>query len=419
MSARSSPFVWADIIGKTAMNTRQKLISGMFVLGLGFGCAGQQGDDKAKTSDPVVVRQKVGNISAVDLTICFPKAPTLPEKINATALTGLLVSSRPLVMECLVDPKNRGPADDTSFTLESTLGGGKLTHKFSATNLTAAGEQCIGAAVDRFVASAPDWAARASAVQAPVTAKAPFQHSAASMPAVKFGTSEASDAAGTIRLAQATFCDCLTAWKEAEPVPLKASIKLKKGTGATVTFDASTDATATQIAACLQPKVSALPLKTTSDELTAPYTFAFANSTGFGLFTNATPDMAFMQYDSVRNQYFGAMVVADGGRSAAADVYETFANQYRKDPKSVTILQLQTSCEAMLVAQDAYIAALEKQLGVEEKGLSMLTELAAKDSSWAPVKDGTVEHVARTKKDIASAKDARTADGAMCAKLKI
>ena len=73
----------------------------------------------------------------------------------------------------------------------------------------------------------------------------------------------------------------------------------------------------------------------------------------------------------------------------------------------------------MLVAQDAYIAALEKQLGVEEKGLSMLTELAAKDSSWAPVKDGTVEHVTRTKKDIVSAKDARTADGAMCAKLKI
>lgn len=401
------------------MNTQQKVITGLLAIGLGFGCAGQQQQQDAKAPEPKVTQVKVGNISPVDLAVCFPKAPALPEKINSVVLTGLLVSSRPLVMECLVDPKNRGSADDTNVTLESTLSGGKLTHKISGTNLTPAGEQCIGAAVDRLVASAPDWAAKAGAVQGSVTAKAPFQHSAASMPAVKMGTSEASDAAGTIRLAQSTFCDCYAGWKDSEPGELKASVKITKSAAPTVTFDASTDATATQVAACLQPKVSALPLKTTSDEVTAPYTFFFANSSGTGMFTNAKPAMAFMQYDSVRNQYFGAMMVADGGRAAAAEVFDGQVSQYKKDPKSVTIAQLQKSCDAMLGEQDAYIAALEKQLAIEEKGVTMLTEFAAKDPIWAPIKDGTVEHAARSKKDIENAKEARAADAANCAKLKI
>lgn len=401
------------------MNNQQKIISGLLTLGLGFGCGGQQQQGDGKTPDPVVTRQKVGNISAVDLAVCFPKTPALPEKINISVLTGLLVASRPLVMECLVDPKNRGPADATEFTLESTLSGGKLTHKLTGTNSTADGEKCIGAAIDRFVASASDWTAKAGATTATITAKVPFQHSTVSMPSVKMGISEASDVAGTIRLAQGSFCDCYAAWKDAEPSLLKAGIKLKKGAAPTVTFDASTDATATQVAVCLQPKVSALPFKTTSDELTAPYTFAFANSTGAGLYANATPDMAFMQYDSARNQMFGASLVADGGRVVAAEAYGALGQQYKKDTKSVTILQLQQSCDGLLKAHDAYIGALEKQLALEEKAVTMLTDFTAKEAEWKPVKEGTVEHAARSKKDIDAAKAVRVEDAATCAKLKI
>jgi hypothetical protein len=239
------------------------------------------------------------------------------------------------------------------------------------------------------------------------------------MPSVKWGVSEASDAAGTIRVAQGSFCDCYAPWKDAEPTTLKVGLKLKKGAAATVTFDASTDATATQVAACLQPKVTALPLKTTSDELTAPYVFAFANSTGADMYANATPDMAFMQYDAVRNQAFGASLIADGGRLVAAEAYGALGQQYKKDTKSVTILQLQQSCDGLLKAHDTYIAALEKQLRLEEKAVTMLTDFAAKEAEWTPVKEGTVEHAARSKKDIEAAKAVRVEDAATCAKLKI
>jgi hypothetical protein len=415
--ARFRPFVLGPLLGKTAMNNQQKIFSGLLALGFGFGCAGQNGD--AKNPDPVVTKQKVGNISALDLAVCFPKAPALPDKINGPVLSGLLVASRPLVMECLVDPKNRGPAEASEFTLESSLSGGKLTHKFTGTNVTPDGEKCIGAAVDRFVATAADWSAKAAATTAPVTAKVPFQHSADKMPSVKMGTSEASDVAGTIRLAQGSFCDCYSAWKDAEPGVLKAGIKLKKGAATTVTFDASTDAAATQVAACLQPKVSALPFKSTSDELTAPYTFAFANSMGTGMYTNATPDMAFMQYDAMHNQSFGAVFVAAGGRQIAIEAYGALVEKYKKDTKSVTIAQLQTSCDGMLKGHDAYIAAFENQLSLEEKGIKILTDFAAKDASWTPVKDRAAEDAALSKKDVDKAKAERAEDAAICAKLKI
>lgn len=399
------------------MNNQQKIITGLLTLGLGFGCGGQQTGD-AKNPDPVVTRQKVGNISAVDLAVCFPKTPALPDKINTSVLTGLLVASRPLVMECLVDPKNRGAAEATDFTIESTLSGGKLTHNVTGANLTPDGIKCIGAAVDRFVASASDWTAKAGATTGTVTAKVPLQHSADKMPSVKMGTSEASDVAGTIRLAQGGFCDCYAAWKDAEPGVLKAGVKLKKGAASTVTFDASTDATATQVAACLQPKVSALPFKTSSDELTAPYTFAFANSTGAGMYANATPDMAFMQYDSLHNQAFGAVFVAAGGRQIGIEAYGALVQQYKKDAKSVTIPQLQASCDGMLKGHDAYIAAFEQQLALEEKGIKILTDFAAKDASWTPVKDRAVEDAGLSKKDVDKAKAERAEDGAICAKLK-
>ncbi len=402
------------------MNNQQKIITGLLALGLGLGCGGQtETKGEAKAPEPTVTRQKIGNISAVDLAVCFPKAPALPAKINTSVLTGLLVAARPAVMECLVDPKNRGPEDGTEFTIETTLTGGKLTHKVTGTNTTPDGEKCIAAGVDKFVATAPDWAAKAAATPGTVTAKAPFQHSAANMPSVKMGMSEGSDATGLIRIAEISFCDCYEPWKEAEPAVLKASVKLKKAGGNSIAFDAQTDPAATQVATCLQPKVSALPMKTTSDELTVPFTFSFANSSGTGMYAKADPPMAFMQYEAVRTQYFGASLVADGGRVVAAEAYGALGQQYKKDTKSVTIKQLQDSCGALLTAHDVYIAALEKQLALEEKAITMLTEFAGKDAGWAPVKEGTEKHAAQSKKDIESAKAVRAEDSATCDKLKI
>jgi hypothetical protein len=320
------------------------------------------------------------------------------------------------VMECFVDPKNRGPADETPVTVKSTLSGGKLAHAVTGQNLTPGGEACIRSAIDRYVATAPDWAAKSAAAN--VTAEAQYKHIAGAMATVKMGVSEASDVAGTIRLAQATFCDCYAPFKDAEPGTIKATVKLKSSGAPAITLEPAQDAATQQVSACLQPKVSALPLKTTASELTAPYTFMFLSSARDGMFANASPELAFAQYELVRNQRLAASVIAIGTRTTAAEAYDATVQQYKKKPESVTVEQLKGGCDALVKADDGYIAALDKQLELESKAAVMLTDFAAKDAEWAPVKDATAANVDQTKKDIENAKKSKEADLAACPKIK-
>jgi len=398
------------------MNHLRKALP-LLALGLGLGCGGasQTGPAEGATG-PVSTQQRVVNINPVDLGVCFQQAPALPEKINAEVLTGVLVAARPFVMECLVDPKSRGPADETSLALKTTLSGGKLAHAITGQNVTPAGEQCIKAAVDRFAATAPDWEKKAQAATS-VNAEVQYKHIASVMPSVKMGVSEASDVAGAIRLAQGSFCDCYAPWKDADPVLLKAQVKLTQTGAPAVTMEPSQNPAGSQVAACLQPKVAALPLKTTATELTAPYTFMFLNSAR-GLFDNAEPPIAFAQYELVRNQHLAAGVIAMGARTQAAEAYDALVNKYKKDPASVSLDQLKNGCGALTQADDAYITSLQKQLEVEQRALAMFTDLAAKDAAWAPVKDGTQSNVDETKKDIENGKKFKESDLQACPKVK-
>ncbi|MDI3289742.1 hypothetical protein [Polyangium sp. 15x6] len=390
----------------------------LLALGLGLGCGGaSQTGQGAGPTGPVSTQQRIVNINPVDLGVCFQQAPALPEKINSEVLTGLLVAARPFVMECLVDPKNRGPADETDLALKTTLSGGKLAHAITGQNITPAGEQCIKAAVDKFTATAPDWEKKAGAASN-VTAEVQYKHIASVMPSVKMGVGEGSDVAGTIRLAQGSFCDCYAPWKSADPVVLTAQVKLTQAGAPAVTIKPPTDPNGTQVATCLQPKVAALPLKTTSTELTVPYTFMFLSSAKDGLFQGAPPPIAFAQYELARNQRLAAGVIAMGARTQAAEAYDALVNKYKKDTASVTVEQLKNGCAALTQADDAYLAALQKQLELEQSAVAMFTDFAGKDAAWVPVKDATQGNVDVTKKDIENGKKFKEADLAACPKVK-
>lgn len=393
-------------------------IAPLFVLGLGLGCAGaaQEGAGNAQ-GGPTSTQQRITNINAVDLGVCFPKAPAIGDKVNDDVLTGLLVAARPVVMECLVDPKNRGPADETSLSVKSTLAGGKLAHVIAGQNTTPAGEACIRGAIDKYVATIPDWEKKAAA-SGNAKAEVQYKHIAGAMPTVKMGVSEGSDVAGTIRLAESTFCDCYGNFKEAEPATLKATVKTTKAGAPVVTIEPAQDPKANEVAACLSPKVAALPFKTTSDELTTPFSFMFLNSSYDGMFANATPELNFAQYELVRNQKLAATAVGMGSRTVAAMAYDGLVQQYQKDPKTVTPAQLIDSCAALVKTDDDYIAMLEGQLALEQKALEMLTSLAAKDANWTAVKDGTAANVEQTKKDIEAGKKYKAADQGACPKMK-
>lgn len=390
-------------------------IAPLCLLALGLGCGGAA--ENAGAQGPTTSAQRIVNINPIDLSLCFPKAPTIAAKVNDDVLTGILIAARPVVMECFVDPKNRGGAEETLVTLTTTLSSGKLVHVIAGQNTTPAGEACIRSGIDKFVASIADWEKTA---QASGTAKAEvkYQHTAGVMPTVRTGVSEASDIAGAIRLAQPTYCDCYAGWKESAPAVLKASVKLKGKEAPVVTIEPSTEPGAAEVAACLQPKVASLPLKTTALELTAPYTFMFLNSSYEGMFPNAAPELSFAQYELARNQRIAAAVIAQGSRTIAALAYTAMVEQYRKNPDSVTPAQLVEGCNTLVKTDDDSIATLEKQLTLEQDALKLLTDLAAKDASWAGAKDGTAQNIETTKKDLDGMKKAKTEDQAACPKVK-
>src|SRR5512143_2611806 len=71
-------------------------------------CAGpQKQETAAKQAAPVQERLRITNQPAFDVATCHPRQLTLPQPPNQAAIIGALVSARPQVMECLVDPKNR------------------------------------------------------------------------------------------------------------------------------------------------------------------------------------------------------------------------------------------------------------------------------------------------------------------------
>jgi hypothetical protein len=365
---------------------------------------------------------KIVNISQSDLGVCFPKPPATAELITTEAMTGLLVAARPQVLECLVDPTRRGPERDTRITVKSTLGASGVEHAISGQNLTPAGEQCVREALSRYFAAVPTVKSSASAGAAPVTAEAQFQHVAGVLPTVKLGQNEGSDVAGTIRLQQSTWCDCYADWKDAPPRTLKAKLKLKKGAAAgpvapaDITFDPTNEPVADKVAACLKDKVKALKFNVTSDEVTIPYTFLFLHSSHDGPIADAPPEIRFAQLEALRGQRAASAVVAVGARTVAAVNYDALVKKYKAKPEHSLVDELKTKCAALLKTDDAWIAAIERQLDMDQQTLALIVELKANDPQWAKAEAAIQSNVDATKKDLDAAKKTRTDDAGICPK---
>lgn len=392
------------------------------VFALALASCGPAQQEEAKDpaqATPVTEQLRITNINQSDLAVCFPKAPAVPEKITAETLTGLLVAARPQIMECLADPKRRGPEKETRAVIKTTLGASGIEYAVSGQNLTAEGESCLKSALTRYFATVPQLAAPRPAGAAPITAEVPVQHIAGVSPAVTLGINEGSDITGTVRLMQSTWCDCYADWKDAAPRPLKAKIKVAKGASSApsdVSFEPTNDPAADKVAACLKDKVKALRFKVSTDEVTVPYTFLFLNSAHDGGVPNAPPEIQFAQLDALRGQRAAAAVIAVGARSAAAGTYDDLVKQYKAKPASVNVDDLKARCADLLKADEGWAASIEKQLEIDQQTVTLVTELASKDEGWSKAKAASQANLDATKKDLELAKKTRSDDAGICPK---
>ncbi|MBN1210836.1 MAG: hypothetical protein JXB05_38665 [Myxococcaceae bacterium] len=375
-------------------------------------CAGQKAAGPAQAAS-VQERMRITNQPVFDVALCHPRELTLPQPPNQAVLVGALITARPQVMECLVDPKNRGPEATTKVSVKTNVTDQAATHTITGENLTPEGQKCAQAAVDKAVPlqTLPQGAP-------PVTAEAQFIHELNNSPSVTFGINEGSDFSGTVRLAQPQWCDCYAPFSTQAPPVLTAKLKLMKAspTPADITFEPSGSTEGDQLAACLKQKIAALPVTLKSDELTFPHRFVHFHAQATEPAASLPPELRFYQLELVRGQRAADAAIAFGARANAAEAYDAIVAKYQKTQDWKLIPELREKCAALVKAADGWLAAIEAQQGVDEATLTLVKSLKAKDEAWAEVETASQTTLATTQKELETAKQRRQQDEAACPK---
>ncbi|HME90015.1 MAG TPA: hypothetical protein VKE49_01220 [Myxococcaceae bacterium] len=379
------------------------------------GCAGQ-----TSQTQPSVDTQKVVNLSYFDLANCSPRSVKIHPPVTEAALVGFVVAARPQVLECLVDPKSRGPANDTRAFVDATVDEGRTSFKVTGENLTADGAACIQSALERWTAANPVMSGKGESPVpkgTTVSKRTEFQHAVNVSPAVTWGRNEASDAAGKIRIATKDWCDCFAPWKNKVPKTTRAKLKLTSDKpAAEVTFDPAVDANTEAVTSCLKGKIDGLALKAQSRELTFTYPFAFVHSGIDEIAADAPPELKFVQLEALRGQRAAETAIAIGNRGGAADAYDKLVTKYQAKKDYALVRPMKESCAALLKADDAWIQTLERQMNTEQTTGTLIAELKAQNPQWTEADAAAQRQIQQTRVDLDAARTSRTKDAGSCPK---
>lgn len=372
---------------------------------LAVGCADQKSAIQAATG-----ARRIAVASFFDLANCSPRSFRLTPPIHRAALAGYILAARPQILECLVDPENRGPNGHTQVLIKTSAGDRGTEEQIRGENLTSAGEACIRSALDRWTA--------ASALSSPgetVVVETEFRHSVEVDSAVDRGLlDEASQAAAKIRLAEGAWCDCFAPWAHKAPRTLRCRVKLTPNAPPVATFDMATDVAAESVTTCLKQRVQALPLRS-SDEMLLPYSFRFLHSGLDEVAPEAPPEQAFLQLEAVRNQRAADAALALGARSQAAEAYDRLVVSYQAKPEFTLVGPMKESCAGLLLADDGWIRALERELNAERSTAALISNLKAQEPKIQVADDRSIQEQLRaTRSDLETARKTRASDGAAC-----
>lgn len=365
-----------------------------------LGTTGGASEGAEATPEKMVVT----NVLPFDIAVCSVR-PLLLANPTEELIQGALLSVGPAFQECFIDAK---AVDGTALDAKVRVTvGAEVSVEVTGTGVSPAGKECLVAAAKRLPFKPLEAGAK------PVIAEVPAQAGGKS---VVFGINPASDVAGTIRLAQPSFCACY-AELAAKPAPvLAASITLSKEKPVDVAMAPNELPT---VAACLTERLKALSLPVA--ELQLPYQFLLKNSYAEGPSPDAVPALKFQQLDGLRAQRTADVLVAVGQRMQVARAYDAVVAKYKsmKPEKSWTLIgELKTKCAAVVSADDTWIASLKGLVGVYQSSLAVAQSEKAKDPAWAPVEDALNQQMAGTNQELARVEGQKKADEGACPKSK-
>jgi hypothetical protein len=413
--------------------TRTRTLLALFPALAAAACGPEQPGPAAPAASaaPVAKQEVVKNLGYLDISTLFPAPPVVPGHATQQALLGVELAARPMVLECLVDPKNRGADKKTHVVVDAALTDAGVDHQVTGENLTPAGTACIQAALAAWTGAVPTLSAKnAPPGGAPVKSHIEFEHQLGSTPAVEMGINDVSDVAGAIRLGLPHWADCFGDWKGAAPRTLKATVKVvhpaadagavTSVTPAEVTFDPSSDAAAGKAAACLADKIKALQVKVPQGQsISLPYTFHFVHSGIAEALPDAPPDVQLVQIDLQRARRTADVLIAEGDRTLAAVVYDDVVKRYKAKTKPApSVADLKARCQELLATDDKLIAAAGKRVASEDAAHTFTAAQKAQDATWTEAEAKAAQSLAGAQKDAQTYASNRAADEAACPKVK-
>ena len=413
-------------------------VTGLVVLGL--ACAGGQSAGAAAANP--AERQRVQNFVPFNVANCFPSKLDLGKTANEYTLQAAFRGARPAINECLTDGKNvQNPNAPAKGKATITIDG-------SGTTITVAGEgfqPTATACIEKAIRAQLEGVSAPANAKQPLTLDGPIDREPSGM--VRMGLNESSDVQGAIRLGIPQWCSCFESIRTQVPPELAGAVtltrsdvtqysdRLKAPDGGQVISKGVTsalqpaDPSGADLAACVNQKVEALPLKSTSEQLSVPAQVLLVNSHGGTTMPPSTaPQMQFAQLDAVREQREAEAFAALARRQNVANAYDGQVQAYQaaassKDSKKrkaagAMVKDLKGGCAALVKADDEYTKALENESAVEQQAVALAQSLKAKDPSWADAETASAAAVADTQKQIDASKQLRAANEKACPKEK-
>lgn len=365
-------------------------------------CATTQGtkETAAKKGEPVMEKMVIINVIPFDVASCGPRTLDLTP-LTTEAVLGALLSMGPAFQECFVDAKSVEGAVDAK--LKATVGT-EATYEITGTGLSASGKACITNAAKKLPF-------KQDAAAKPIVVELPLQPGTKS---VVFGTNAASDAVGTIRLAQPQLCECYKEIGTKAPPVMVAKVLLSKEKPADITIEPNEAQT---VSDCVAGKLKTLTLPQADVQL--PYQFLLKNAYSSEVTATAMPALQFQQYDGAREQRTADVLIAAGKRGNAAVVFQGLATKYNEKHTASLIPELKTKCAALGTTDDAWLASLGALKANYESSLSLVQTEKAKDAAaWSPVEERLVKQVADIGAEITRAEGVKKNDQNACPKTK-
>jgi hypothetical protein len=397
--------------------------------GILLACAG--GQSNSTSAAPTEQRQRVQNLTPFDIGTCSPNRVDMGKTANEYTLQAAYRAARPGINECLTDAKvQSGTA--------ATKGKATMTIDASGTNVAVSGEGLQPGATACIEKAIRAQLEGVTAGPKPFTLEAPFEREPNTM--VRMGINEASDVEGTIRLAVPQWCSCFESIKTKAPPSLSGTVTVTRVDPAKKSPDGGTpkavtaamqasDPAGAEVATCVNQKIEALPLKSTSEQLIVPAQLFLLNSGGSASMpATAAPQLQFAQLDVVRERRQAEAFAALARRQSVANKYDGQVQAYQaaagsKDPKKrktagAMVKDLKSGCAGLVKADEEYTKALESEAAVEQEALTLAQTLKAKDPSWADAEKASGGALAETQKQIEASKQLTTANQKACPKEK-